>query len=155
MKLSAAGLGFLKRRESCKLIAYLDSAGVWTIGYGTIRIDGHPVTKGMVITQDQADHYLAEECDEKLAALLLLLHGVPVTQNQLDALVSFAYNEGIGGLSSSTLLREIRNNRPIVLDYFTRWNKIKDPKTGKLVSCQGLTNRRIMEFDMYSTGVYA
>ena len=154
MRLTKKGQDFIKWRESCKLTAYQDIAGVWTIGYGTILIDNKPVTPGMTITWEQADQYFLEECQEKENGVLSLLQTTTVTDNQLDALVSLCYNIGVMGFATSTLLRELRAARPIVLDYFARWNKVKDPKTGQLVISQGLLNRRVMEFDIFSKGLY-
>ncbi|EBB0361508.1 lysozyme, partial [Salmonella enterica] len=52
MKISDSGLAALKREEGCKLTAYTDSRGVWTIGTGhTGRVDGVAVGKNMTITQ--------------------------------------------------------------------------------------------------------
>jgi lysozyme len=74
-----------------------------------------------------------------------------VNENRFSALVSFAYNVGIGALSGSTLLKMINVSpgSPGILDEFMRWNKAKDPKTKKLRELTGLTNRRRAEADLY------
>jgi lysozyme len=52
----------IKRFEGCRLEAYQDSVGVWTIGWGTTRYpDGSPVSPGDKITQAEADYYLEYE----------------------------------------------------------------------------------------------
>lgn len=62
MKISDSGLAALKREEGCKLTAYTDSRGVWTIGTGhTGRVDGVAVGKNMTITQDTADRLLRDD----------------------------------------------------------------------------------------------
>ena len=154
MQFSQQGIDFLKRRESLKLTAYKDSAGVWTIGYGTIRINGRPVLPGDTCTQEQAEEYLWDELHGTIETVDKAVASVTVTQNQFDSLVSFAYNVGNGGLLTSTLLKAIQARTPVIADFFLRWNKVRDPKTGQLVVSQGLTNRRMMEWQMYSLGVY-
>lgn len=74
--------------EGCKLTAYQDSGGVWSIGYGTTRINGQPVTAGMTITAEQAAEYLAKD----QAGLFSMVAGRPLLE--AAALVSFGYNCG-------------------------------------------------------------
>lgn len=58
----------IKRFEGCRLEAYQDSVGVWTIGWGTTRYpDGSPVSPGDKITQAEADYYLEYEVLDYLA----------------------------------------------------------------------------------------
>ena len=155
MEFSQQGLDFLKRREALKLKSYKDIAGVWTIGYGTIRIKGVPVHAGMTCTPEQAEEWLRVECRGTVTAANKALLGVTLTQNQFDSLVSFAYNVGSGGLLTSTLLKVIRAGGPVAQDLFTRWSKIRDPRTQQLIVSVGLYNRRIMEYQIYTLGVYA
>lgn len=55
MKLSGKGYAFLGKEEGCKLQAYQDIAGVWTIGYGnTFYEDGTKVKQGDKITKERA-----------------------------------------------------------------------------------------------------
>ena len=153
MNLSQRGLDFIKQFEGLIPTAYLCPAGVPTVGYGTTRIDGQPVKLGMTITQEQAEQYLADECivAEHAVSRLMAKAKLTLTQNNFNALVSFIYNVGLGGFESSTLYRMLVNRQPILADYFLRWNKITDPKTGKLVASAGLTNRRKAEYQLYIT----
>lgn len=93
---SLNGYRLIKRFEGCKLFAYQCSAGIWTIGYGhTVG-----VKKGDKITMEQADKFF--ETDIKLFEMALnkAISGLsPITQNQYDALLSLAYNAGIGATS--------------------------------------------------------
>ncbi len=72
-----------------------------------------------------------------------------VTQNQFDALVSFAYNRGVGGLEKSTLLRMIKansNDPRIRAEFLSDINvKVK----GRKGRNNGLINRRKKERDLY------
>jgi lysozyme len=145
MRTSSAGILAIHRWEACRLKAYQDVKGVWTIGWGHTSAAGTPVVKpGMVITQGQADAIFKKDLAnfEKYVDEWVK---VPLTQNQYDALVSFVYNVGPGNFKSSTLLRKLNAK-----DYagaaaeFSRWNK----SGGKYV--QGLANRRQAEMQMFT-----
>jgi lysozyme len=141
---------FIKSREGLKLTAYQDSAGIWTIGYCTIIYEDYtPVKKGDVITRQKADQLIEGEISSKSAKVNAALAAVAVSQNQFDALVSFAYNVGTGALLSSTLLKLVKANPadPKIRGAFMVWNKAH--VNGKLVAIQGLTNRRAAEADLY------
>lgn len=141
-----AGLSLIKRSESLSLKAYLDPVGIPTIGYGTIRINGKPVTMGMVITAQQAEEYLMYECNGIAKAVRRLVI-VEMTQNQVDALVDFCYNLGTDSLRTSSLLHTINSKLPVVEDLFTRWNKAH--RDGKVITLAGLTVRRKAEYALY------
>lgn len=69
---------------------------------------------------------------------------VPLNQNQFDALVSFAFNLGLGNLKSSTLLKKLNASDYIgASKEFERWNRAG----GKVLN--GLTRRRIAERDLF------
>lgn len=141
---------FIKSREGLKLTAYQDSAGIWTIGYGTILYeDNTPVKKGDMITQQRADQLIEREITFKSNKVNAAIGTVAINQSQFDALVSFAYNVGTGALMSSTLLKKVKTNPADtkIRDAFMLWNKAH--VNGKLVAVQGLTNRRKAEADLY------
>lgn len=133
------GLDLIKSFEGCKLTSYLCPANVWTIGYGST---GPTVKRGMTITQQEADRLLADD-------LTRFEHGVErvaphTTDNQFDALVSFAFNLGVRALEGSTLLR-LHNARDHAgaKAQFGRWNKAG----GRVLA--GLTRRRAAEAALY------
>ena len=118
MKSSEILLAKIKEFEGLRLEAYLDSTGVPTIGYGHTGAD---VVMGDRISEYWANHLLkADLYDVELAVDLL---GVAKTQGQFDALVSFAYNLGIGRLKRSTLLKVIREggSKRAITKEFKRW----------------------------------
>lgn len=150
MQLSDRGLAFVIANEGLRLKAYRDQAGIWTIGYGSIIMFGEPVHEGMIITQPQAANQLALDCQKFTAALRRYTPAtINLTQNQIDSLIDFMYNCGAAAYSRSSLRRTILAGQPVVEDLFTRWNKVRDPATGKLVAVAGLTRRRKREFAMY------
>lgn len=143
---SSRGLDLIKEFESCRLSAYKDGGGVWTIGWGTtLYPNGVKVKRGDTITQAQADAYFIDDIAERSTRLDQLLKGLTISQNQYDALLSFVYNLGVSALSKSTLLRLIKINpyHPDIRYQFSRWNK----DNGKVVA--GLTRRRKAEAELY------
>jgi len=120
-------VSFLKKWEEdnkAALVAYDDGTGTWTIGYGSIYNydENRAVQPGDTITQQQADNWLQQEAQSKMNAVKSLVT-VPINNNQLVALSSFAYNEGIGALQNSTLLSLLNSgaNKQTVADQFDRW----------------------------------
>lgn len=134
------GLSIVKEFEGFRSTAYLCPAKVWTIGYGFTK----GVKPGDTITREAADARLLKEYVAFETAVLRLVR-VKLTDNQLSALVSFAFNVGTGALASSTLLRLLNGG-----DYagaaaqFSRWNKAG----GKTLA--GLVRRRKAEADLFS-----
>ena len=103
MQISFLLIRKLKEFEGLRLEAYQDVAGVWTIGYGHT---GHDVRQGDRISEYWATDLLKRDLAPIVDAVNEL--GVAHTEGQLDALVSFAFNLGIGRLNRSTLLKVIR-----------------------------------------------
>ena len=117
MKASESLIQKLKEFEGLRLEAYLDAAGVPTIGYGHT----HHVTLGDRLTEYWADQLLREDVRNVVRDISQL--GVVRTQGQMDALVSFAFNLGIGRLLRSTLLKKIRSGASMhqIRKEFMRW----------------------------------
>ncbi|EML1553620.1 TPA: lysozyme [Enterobacter hormaechei] len=140
MQTSDKGIALIKQFEGCKLTAYQDSVGVWTIGYGwTQPVDGKPIRAGMTIKQETAERLLKTGLVRYESDVSRLVK-VGMTQGQFDALVSFTYNLGARSLSTSTLLRKLNTGDYAgAADEFLRWNKAG----GKVLN--GLTRRREAE----------
>lgn len=99
-----AGRELIKRFEGCRLEAYQDTGGVWTIGYGHTG----DVEPGQKITQHQADAILNYDIDRHAEGVAKLVSGLTLTENQVAALVSFAFNVGVKRFAGSTLLKLLR-----------------------------------------------
>lgn len=140
MQTSEKGIALIKEFEGCKLTAYQDSVGVWTIGYGwTQPVDGKPIRAGMTIKQETAERLLKTGLVSYESDVSRLVK-VGLTQGKFDALVSFTYNLGARSLSTSTLLRKLNaGDYAGAADEFLRWNKAG----GKVLN--GLTRRREAE----------
>lgn len=144
MQTSDKGIALIKQFEGCKLTAYQDSVGVWTIGYGwTQPVYGKPIRAGMTIKQETAERLLKTGLVRYESDVSRLVK-VGLTQGQFDALVSFTYNLGARSLSTSTLLRRLNaGDYAGAADEFLRWNKAG----GKVLN--GLTRRREAERDLF------
>jgi lysozyme len=146
MILDNKGFLFITKHEGLRLKPYLCPAKIPTIGYGnTYYSDGKRVTLlDKDITKQQAFD-MFKEIANRFAKRVDELVITELTQNQFNALVSFAYNVGTGNFASSTLLKKINKNpNDLTLKAeFLRWNKAG----GKVIN--GLTNRRNEEADLY------
>jgi lysozyme len=146
--ISQRGLDFIKRKEGYFGKAYQCSAGVWTLGWGTIRWDaGRPVKKGDTCTQEQAEKLLLKEVQRVEDAVDATIR-VPLSQGQYDCIVSFGYNLGIGwitgkGHQQATLIRLLNKGQyDKVPSELLKFSKVKDPKTRQMVTVRGLLIRR-------------
>lgn len=142
MKLSQRGIDLIKQFEGYSSKAYPDPAtggAPWTIGYGTTK----GVKPGMIITAEQAEKMLRDDV-AKFESGVSSLVTTPTTQGQFDAMVSLAYNIGLGNFGKSTLLKK-HNARcyTCAADQFRVWNRAN----GKVMN--GLTKRRAAERQVY------
>lgn len=137
-------LSLIKRWEGCKLTAYRDVVGVWTIGYGHTSMAGPPTVKaGMVITQDEADEILKKDLIKYIDAVDNTVK-VPVNENMRGAMVSLCYNIGPGAFSKSSLVKKLNaGDVSGAADAFLSWKKAG----GRVV--QGLLNRRHEERKLF------
>lgn len=142
MKMFASSdcMELVKRFEGCRLEAYQDAGGLWTIGYGHTK----DVKRGDVIAQGQAEVFL--ECDLLAAAEAVnRLVTVSLLQCEFDALCDFVFNEGEGHFAKSTLLRKVNSGEFIEAEQeLMRW----DFAHGEQLP--GLRDRRIAERKLFS-----
>lgn len=102
--ISENGFAIIREFEGFRSQAYLDTGGVWTIGYGTIKYpNGIRVKKGDTCTQGQAELWLKNDCAWVDACLDKYVK-TTINQNQFDALSSFVYNVGESAFIKSTML---------------------------------------------------
>lgn len=135
MHISDEGLKLIKSFEGCHLTAYICPAGKLTIGYGHTK----GVFLGMVITQTQADAFLRDDCTRAEANVISFNNKYSWTQNEFDALVSFAYNIG----SINQLTANGTRSKDVIAKKILEYNK----SGGKVLN--GLVKRRKAEQDMF------
>ena len=145
MKVNQATIDLVKRWEGLRLEAYRDPVGIWTIGYGHSTKAGYgPVPgPGMTMTQAEAEQLLGEGLDRFARQVAPLLTREP-TANQFGAMVSLAYNIGVGAFSRSTCLKRFNaGDIEGAAEALTWFNKAG----GKVL--RGLVNRREEERTLF------
>lgn len=152
MQLSKKGLELIKEFEAFRAIAYKDTGGVLTIGYGhalsprelrTGRLNETGVVWRNGLTRQQIDDLLKVDSLQAVDAINDLV-SYPITQNQFDALVSFVFNIGRGQFKISTLLKKLnQGNYAAIPKEMRKW--VYD--NGKKI--KGLANRREKEIKLF------
>ena len=136
-------LELIKKFEGYRDRAYLDSVGIPTIGFGTIRVNGQPVKMGMTCTLEEACDWLLDHC-RTIVQPALDKAGVDLTESQGEALTSFIYNVGAAAFLNSTLLKKLKaGDIKGAADQFLVW----DMAGGKHLV--GLQNRRVAEREWF------
>lgn len=140
----------VKKFEGLYKKAYRDEVGVWTIGYGITNADksitGKTIKAGLVISEKTADNWLERSLNNKyLQKVMKYDNKYRWNQNEIDALVSFAYNIGsIDGLTANGT-RSRATIAAKILEY--------DKAGGKVY--RGLTRRRTAERKLFLTATKA
>lgn len=147
---SPKAISLIKTSEGCELRAYLCPAGIPTIGYGhTKTVTKDDVKCRKTITEAEAERLLKADLAAFESGVAKLVK-VKLTDDQFGALVSFAYNLGIGAFGSSTLLKRINAKAPLadIERSWLQWNKAR--VNGVLKPLAGLTKRRKAEFALFA-----
>jgi len=140
MEYSQSGLHLTEQFEGCRLTAYQDQDGRWTIGYG----HANGVTPGMVCTLDQAEAWLLQDVQNAVNHVNSLVF-VPLTQGEFDALVDFSFNCGCEAFAGSTMLRLLNaGDYSGAADQFEHWGR----SGGKVIA--GLLRRRQTEVQEFN-----
>ena len=158
--LSARGRALLKRLEGIRLKPYDDQTGLaitqWlpgaTIGVGHLIDQGEWPKFSSGINQQQAETLLAQDVTPYEREIRRVVTR-SLSQNELDALVIFAFNIGRRAFSGSSVVRLLNNSKassgyPSLESAWKAWNKSQ----GKVM--QGLKNRRAAEWNLFDQGVY-
>ena len=146
MKLSISGLELIKKHEGFRSKPYLCPANVPTIGYGAtyyLNDTSVSMTDGS-ISKSQASDLLKQMVVRYEQGVERYVQS-EINQNQFDALVSFAYNLGLGAFKSSTLLKKINADPcdPDIHYQFKRWVRANG------IILDGLVRRRKEEVELY------
>lgn len=129
----------IKQFEGLSLSAYQDSGKVWTIGYGSTQ----GVSPGNQITFEEAELLLSDEV-ERVSDGVINLVKVPLTSHEHAALISFAYNVGLGNLQRSTLLHLLNEgHKAEAANELHKWVYCNEKKL------PGLVRRREAEYRLF------
>lgn len=142
MRISAAGVDFIKQWEGFEPRAYRDVAGVLTIGYGhTGGFRAGVYAEDSRIDEAEGARLLRADIAAREETVRRLIDA-PLNQNEFDALVSFEFNTG--GLARSTTRRLLNaGDRAGAADALLWWNKAR--VSGRLQTIEGLVRRREAE----------
>ncbi len=153
-KISAMGFRFIKGFEGFYANPYQDSGGYWTIGYGTTK-HGEPdlynelAAKAPISEEEAAKIMYDSICSRYGAKILQAAINLGVTeQYQFDALVSVAYNCGVGAITgSNTLTNAIGADITNEATIRAAWENFRVTSGGTYL--EGLYLRRVQECNMF------
>ena len=150
MNVSPAALKMIKHHEGVRVKPYRCPALLWTVGVGHVIDPNHikvpfderrnlPIPEGWdrVLNMGEVDAILAADLDRFERGVARLCPAAVNHQGQFDALVSFAFNVGLGNLQRSSIrMRYNRGDIEGAADAFLMWTKA----AGKVLP--GLVKRR-------------
>ena len=151
MKVSKNGIHLIKHFEGVRQKPYKCAAGLWTVGCGHLIGNGQqlPESWNRVFSLVEIDTLLAKDL-ERFERGVSKLISIPLKQNEFDALVSFAFNLGLGCLQRSTLRQKLnRNDKFGAIQSWLKYNKVN----GQISN--GLIRRRNAEVTLFLTSVNA
>ena len=161
MKVSAAAIDMIKHHEGVRTKPYRCPALLWTVGVGHVIDPAHaavkyeerkslPIPTGWdrTLTMDEVDRILAQDLGRFERGVVRLCPAAVGNQGVFDALVSFAFNVGLGNLQRSSLrMKTNRGELEEAADEFLKWTKAG----GRVLP--GLVKRRQDERALYLSGV--
>ena len=138
--ISQEGINLIKKYEGLKLNSYrLQGEEHYTIGYGHY---GSDVKAGQVITEEEAENLLKADLQGIIEHILNNYQYLELNQNELDALVSFTYNCGIGSLNKLTANKT--RSKEEIAEHITAYTKSESE-----VNRNGLQKRRNEEKEIF------
>ena len=161
MKVSPETIRMVKHHEGVRKKPYLCPAKLWTVGVGHVIDPAHatvkyeerknlPIPAGWdrTLTMDEVDRILSQDLGRFERGVVRLCPAAVGRQGVFDALVSFAFNVGLGNLQRSSLrMKTNRGELEEAADEFLKWTKAG----GRVLP--GLVKRRNDERALYLSGV--
>jgi len=152
-------IDFIAAWEGFSREAYADTNNIPTVGYGFTTLNGRSVTWDDTVTKKQARIILTQKVDSFARGLgRALPRNIKMRQYELDALVSFVYNVGLGAFKRSTLLSMLKDmadgdaltypEKQRLADQIKRWNRDDNGVN------EGLVNRRNDEVQLFMEADY-
>jgi lysozyme len=160
MKVSDAAKAMIKHHEGVRMRPYRCPALLWTVGVGHVIDPSHaavkyeerrtlPIPDGWdrSLSMGEVDAILAQDLGRFERGVARLCPAVVGHQGRFDALVSFAFNVGLGNLQRSSLrMKTNRGEFEEAADEFMKWTKAG----GRVLP--GLVKRRQDERALYLNG---
>lgn len=144
LRISAKGLGLVKGFEGFRPRASRLPDGRWIIGYGHTRT----ARPGLMVSRPDAELLLRYSDLPPIEALIRDEVLAPLTQNEFDALVSFAWNIGPGAFQASTVLAHI-NAGDRLAAAADMWLWRKGRAGGEIKVIDALVRRRAAEIALF------
>ena len=159
MKIGKKGIELIKTFEGCRTKPYRCPAALWTVGYGKLMYPeqarmkmperlAYPLklTDFRVFSQEEIDDFLLEELESTERGVARLCPAAGGNQGQFDALVSFAFNCGLGTLQRSSIRTAFnRGEIETAADNFLKYTKAAGREL------PGLVRRRNAERALFLT----
>ncbi len=137
MQTSEEGINLIKAFEGCHNTPYLCQAELWTIGYGHVLYPEQAKLKAderasyklkpehnRVWDADEIDALLEADLQRFSDGVLRLCPAAADNDRHFAAIVSFAFNVGLGNLQASTLrMKYNRGDFEGAADEFLKWRK--------------------------------
>jgi lysozyme len=160
VKVSPAAINMIKHHEGVRTRPYRCPALLWTVGVGHVIDPSHaavkyeerrtlPIPEGWdrILTMGEVDAILAQDLGRFERGVARLCPAAVGHQGRFDALVSFAFNVGLGNLQRSSLrMKTNRGEFEEAADEFMKWTKAG----GRVLP--GLVKRRQDERALYLNG---
>ena len=150
MKVSKEAIKLIRHHEGVRNKPYKCPAGLWTVGVGHLIGDGKTLPKewNKTFTNEEIDAILARDLSRFESGVLRMLPKVRLKQHELDCLVSFSFNLGLGCFQASTIRQALlRGDKEAAMESLVKYCKAR--VNGKLIVLKGLQNRRLDERKLF------
>ena len=146
MKVSKEAIKLIKHHEGVRNKPYKCPAGLWTVGVGHLIGDGKtlPAEWNKIFTNEEIDGILAADLRRFELGVSKMLPNVPLRQHELDAIISFCFNLGLGCFQRSTIRQALlRGDKEAAMESLVKYCRAG----GKIL--KGLQNRRLDERKLF------
>ena len=150
MKVSDKLIKLLRHHEGVRNKPYQCPAKLWTVGIGHLIGDGKtlPPEWNKTFTNEEIDAILARDLSRFESGVLRMLPKVRLKQHELDSLVSFCFNLGLGCFQASTIRQALlRGDKEAAMESLVKYCKAR--VNGKVTVLKGLQNRRLDERKLF------
>jgi lysozyme len=140
---SRAALDLIASFEGFRARAAKTPDGRWTLGFGHVAT----AREGLSVSRAEAEDLLRWDL-RPVEDMVRQSALTPLTQNQFDALVSFAFNIGISNFATSDVLRYLNQGQPIAAALAMHaWRRAR--VNGRVLVIDALVRRRAAEAALF------
>jgi lysozyme len=146
VKVSKEAIKLIRHHEGVRAKPYKCPAGLWTVGVGHLIGDGKtlPEAWNKTFTNEEIDGILAADLRRFEFGVSKMLPNVLLRQHELDAIISFCFNLGLGCFQRSTIRQALlRGDKEAAMESLVKYCRAG----GKIL--KGLQNRRLDERKLF------